>query len=31
MGLTNVHHFAALWPEVEPLTNTGLCAMAGVS
>ncbi len=31
MGLTNIHHFAALWNEVEPLTEAGLCAMACVS
>ena len=31
MGLTNIHHFAALWNEVEPLAEAGLCAMACVS
>jgi delta1-piperideine-2-carboxylate reductase len=27
-GLVNIHHFAALWMEVEPLAAAGLCAMA---
>lgn len=30
-ALVNVHHFAALWSEVEPLTEAGLCAFACVS
>lgn len=28
MGLVRVHHFAALWIEVESLTEAGLCALA---
>jgi len=28
MALVNVHHFAALWVEVEPLAEAGLAAMA---
>lgn len=27
-GLVNIHHFAALWMEVEPLAAAGLCAIA---
>lgn len=28
LGLVNIHHFAALWPEVETLALEGLCGMA---
>ena len=28
MALVNVHHFAALWVEVEPIAEAGCCAMA---
>lgn len=28
MALINIHHFAALWTEVEPIANEGLVAMA---
>ncbi|MDG1165704.1 MAG: Ldh family oxidoreductase, partial [Porticoccaceae bacterium] len=28
MALINVHHFAALWVEVEPIAEAGCCAMA---
>ena len=28
MALVNVHHFAALWAEVEPIAEAGCCAMA---
>lgn len=28
MALVNSHHFAALWHEVEPLCDAGLCALA---
>ena len=28
MSLVRIHHFAALWTEVEPLVEAGLCAMA---
>lgn len=28
MGLVRIHHFAALWVEVEPLAEAGLCALA---
>lgn len=28
MALVNVHHFAALWTEVEPIASEGLAAMA---
>lgn len=31
MGLVNIHHFAALWAEVEPLADAGLCAFACTS
>ncbi len=27
-AITNIHHFAALWPEVEMLAEEGLCAIA---
>ncbi len=28
MALVNSYHFAALWPEVEPLAEAGLCGLA---
>ncbi len=28
MALVGIHHFAALWTEVEPLAEAGLCALA---
>ncbi|NKB63299.1 MAG: Ldh family oxidoreductase [Gammaproteobacteria bacterium] len=28
MSLINIHHFSALWVEIESLTEKGLCAMA---
>jgi len=28
VGITNIHHFAALWPEVETLADQNLCAIA---
>jgi delta1-piperideine-2-carboxylate reductase len=28
LALTNIHHFQALWYEVEPLAEAGLCAFA---
>ncbi len=28
MALVNSYHFAALWPEVEPLADAGLCGLA---
>jgi len=31
MALVDVHHFAALWGEVEPVAEAGLCALACVS
>lgn len=31
MALVDVHHFAALWGEVEPIAEAGLCALACVS
>ena len=31
MGLVNIHHFAALWAEVEPLAEAGLCSFACTS
>ncbi|MGI9200572.1 MAG: Ldh family oxidoreductase [Woeseiaceae bacterium] len=31
MSLVDVHHFAALWVEVEPIAEAGLCALACVS
>lgn len=31
LALTNIHHFAALWAEVEPLAESGLCAFACTS
>ncbi len=31
MSLVNIHHFAALWGEIEPIAEAGLCAMACVS
>lgn len=31
MSLVNIHHFAALWTEVEPIAEAGLCALACVS
>ncbi|MGI9271969.1 MAG: Ldh family oxidoreductase [Woeseiaceae bacterium] len=31
LSLVNIHHFAALWTEVEPVVSAGLCAMACVS
>jgi delta1-piperideine-2-carboxylate reductase len=31
MSLVDIHHFAALWSEVEPIAEQGLCAMACVS
>jgi delta1-piperideine-2-carboxylate reductase len=30
LAVTNAHHFAALWPEVEPLAEQGLAAFAFV-
>lgn len=30
-GVVNIHHFAALWAEVEPLAAAGLCAVACTS
>ena len=31
MSLVDIHHFAALWTEVEPIAEAGLCALACVS
>ena len=31
MSLVNIHHFAALWTEVEPIVEAGLCAFACTS
>jgi len=31
MSLVDIHHFAALWAEVEPIAEAGLCALACVS
>lgn len=31
LSLVDVHHFAALWTEVEPVAEAGLCALACVS
>ncbi len=31
LSLINIHHFAALWSEVEPIAEAGLAAMACVS
>ncbi len=31
LALVDIHHFAALWTEVEPLAEAGLCALACVS
>lgn len=31
LAVINAHHFAALWPEVEPLAEQGLAALACVS
>lgn len=31
LSLVNIHHFAALWTEIEPIAEAGLCAFACVS
>ncbi|MGI9237527.1 MAG: Ldh family oxidoreductase [Woeseiaceae bacterium] len=31
LSLVDIHHFAALWTEVEPIAEAGLCALACVS
>ncbi|NNC76849.1 MAG: Ldh family oxidoreductase [Woeseiaceae bacterium] len=31
LALVDIHHFAALWTEVEPIAEAGLCALACVS
>ena len=31
MSLVNIHHFAALWTEIEPIAGAGLCALACTS
>lgn len=31
MALVDIHHFAALWGEIEPIAEAGLCALACVS
>ncbi|MEM7279333.1 MAG: Ldh family oxidoreductase [Pseudomonadota bacterium] len=31
LSLVRVHHFAALWAEIEPVTEAGLCAIACTS
>ena len=31
LALTDIHHFAALWTEIEPIAEAGLCALACVS
>jgi delta1-piperideine-2-carboxylate reductase len=31
LSLVDIHHFAALWGEVEPIAEAGLCALACVS
>jgi delta1-piperideine-2-carboxylate reductase len=31
LALTETHHFAALWGEVEPIARAGICALACVS
>ncbi|MFN2099652.1 Ldh family oxidoreductase [Altererythrobacter sp. MF3-039] len=31
MALVDIHHFAALWTEIEPLAEAGLCALACTS
>lgn len=31
MSLVNIYHFAALWTEIEPIAEAGLCAFACVS
>ena len=31
MSLVNIHHFAALWTEVEPVAEAGLCVLACTS
>ena len=31
LSLVNIHHFAALWTEVEPIVEAGLCAFACTS
>lgn len=31
LALVDIHHFAALWTEIEPIAEAGLCAVACVS
>ncbi len=31
LALTEIHHFAALWAEIEPVAEAGLCALACTS
>ena len=31
LSLVDIHHFAALWTEIEPIAEAGLCALACVS